>query len=67
MGTGNFTLTLPKETQAGYYLVQIENIALHGAGEYGGAEFYYKCAQIEVEGDSTAVPSPGVQIPSLVL
>lgn len=64
-GVGNFTFKLPNETPAGQYLVRIEHIGLHGAGEYGGAEFYYNCAQIEVEGDSTAVPGPLVKIPGV--
>ncbi|RAH70525.1 lignocellulolytic auxiliary activity family 9 protein, partial [Aspergillus aculeatinus CBS 121060] len=62
---GNFTFTLPKETPAGQYLVRIEHIALHGAGDYGGAEFYFNCAQIEVESDSVAVPGPLVRIPGV--
>ncbi|KAF3022636.1 hypothetical protein E8E14_013989 [Neopestalotiopsis sp. 37M] len=62
---GNFTFTLPEETPAGQYLLRIEHIGVHGAGEYGGAEFFFNCAQIEVESDSTAVPSPLVQIPGL--
>ncbi|KAF7532277.1 hypothetical protein G7054_g8108 [Neopestalotiopsis clavispora] len=62
---GNFTFTLPEETPAGQYLLRIEHIGVHGAGEYGGAEFFFNCAQIEVESDSTAVPSPVVQIPGL--
>lgn len=62
---GNFTFTLPEETPAGQYLVRIEHIGLHGAGEFGGAEFFYNCAQIEVESDSTATPGPLVKIPGL--
>jgi hypothetical protein len=64
-GKSNFTFTLPKETPAGQYLVQIEHIALHGAGEFGGAEFYFNCAQIEVESDSTETPGPVVKIPGV--
>jgi hypothetical protein len=64
-GKSNFTFTLPKETPAGQYLVRIEHIALHGAGEFGGAEFYFNCAQIEVEGDSTETPGPVVKIPGV--
>lgn len=64
-GTWNFTFALPEETPAGQYLVRIEHIALHGAGEFGGAELYFNCAQIEVESDSTAVPGPLVKIPGV--
>ncbi|KAL2822808.1 glycosyl hydrolase family 61-domain-containing protein [Aspergillus cavernicola] len=62
---GNFTFPLPKETPAGQYLVRIEHIALHGAGDYADAEMYFNCAQIEVEGDSAAVPEPVVKIPGV--
>lgn len=62
---GNFTFELPKEVPSGHYLVRIEHIALHGAGEWGGAEFYFNCAQIEVESDSSATPYPLVQIPGV--
>lgn len=62
---GNFTFELPKEVPSGQYLVRIEHIALHGAGEWGGAEFYFNCAQIEVESDSSATPYPLVQIPGV--
>lgn len=63
--TGNFTFVLPKEVPSGQYLVRIEHIGLHGAGDWGNAEFYFNCAQIEVESDSTATPSPTVQIPGV--
>ncbi|KAK6193736.1 hypothetical protein LQW54_012162 [Pestalotiopsis sp. IQ-011] len=62
---GNFTFTLPEGTPAGQYLVRIEHIGVHGAGDYSGAEFFLNCAQIVVESESTAVPSPVVQIPGL--
>ncbi|KAE8379055.1 glycosyl hydrolase family 61-domain-containing protein [Aspergillus bertholletiae] len=61
----NFTFTLPKEVPAGQYLVRIEHIALHGAGEFGGAELYFNCAQVEVESDSTETPGPVVKIPGV--
>ncbi|KAJ5661174.1 Glycoside hydrolase family 61 [Penicillium longicatenatum] len=63
-GIGNFTFTLP-EVPAGQYLVRIEHIAVHGAGSYGDAEFYFNCAQIEVESESTVLPAPNVKIPGL--
>ncbi|KAJ5461210.1 glycosyl hydrolase family 61-domain-containing protein [Penicillium daleae] len=61
----NFTFILPKEAPAGQYLVRIEHIALHGAGDFGGAEFYFNCAQIEVESDSKETPGPVVKIPGV--
>ncbi|CAG8035931.1 unnamed protein product [Penicillium olsonii] len=62
---GNFTFELPSEIPSGQYLVRIEHIALHGAGDWGQAEFYFNCAQIEVESDSTAIPGPTVKIPGV--
>ncbi|KXH68370.1 cellulose-growth-specific protein [Colletotrichum salicis] len=62
---GNFTFKLPEEMPAGQYLLRIEHDGVHGAGDFGGAEFYFNCAQIEVESSSTAVPGPTVKIPRL--
>ncbi|KAI8225438.1 hypothetical protein K4K56_009554 [Colletotrichum sp. SAR 10_98] len=64
---GNFTFKLPEATPAGQYLLRIEHIGVHGAGDFGGAEFYFNCAQIEVENASGAsgVPGPLVKIPGL--
>lgn len=64
-GKTNFTFTLPEETPAGQYLVRIEHIGVHGASEFGVAEFFFNCAQIEVESDSTATPGPLVKIPGI--
>lgn len=61
----NFTFTLPKEVPSGQYLVRIEHIGVHGAGEWGGAEIFFNCAQIEIESDSTATPGPTVKIPGV--
>lgn len=62
---GSFTFELPKEIPSGQYLVRIEHIALHGAGDWGQAEFYFNCAQIKVESDSSAIPGPTVKIPGV--
>ncbi|KAJ0375872.1 hypothetical protein COL26b_005847 [Colletotrichum chrysophilum] len=64
---GNCTFKLPQATPAGQYLLRIEHIGVHGAGDFGGAEFYFNCAQIEVENASGAsgVPGPLVKIPGL--
>ncbi|KAJ5127400.1 Glycoside hydrolase family 61 [Penicillium atrosanguineum] len=63
-GKGNFTFTLP-DVPAGQYLVRIEHIAVHGAMEWGGAELYFNCAQIEVESDSESIPGPTIKIPGV--
>ncbi|KAF2145669.1 carbohydrate-binding module family 1 protein [Aplosporella prunicola CBS 121167] len=61
----NFTFTLPEKVPAGEYLLRAESIALHGAQEVGGAQFYISCAQIKVTSDSTATPDPTVKIPGV--
>jgi hypothetical protein len=43
-----FNFTIPKSTPSGQYLVRGEQIALHLAETYQGAQFYLGCAQINV-------------------
>jgi hypothetical protein len=62
-GVQNFTFTLPQNLRPGNYLVRPEHIGLHGAGTPGGAQFYLGCAQIQVTGSGTGVPSPTVKFP----
>lgn len=52
----SFNSTLLNETPAGQYLVRFEHIAIHGAGDFSGAEFYFSTAQIKVESDSAGSP-----------
>ncbi|KEY64195.1 hypothetical protein S7711_03485 [Stachybotrys chartarum IBT 7711] len=63
VGVQNFTFTLPSQLPPGDYLVRPEHIALHGAGSFGGAQFYLGCAQIRVTGNGNGVPSPTVRFP----
>ncbi|KAI9163100.1 Endo-beta-1,4-glucanase D [Paramyrothecium foliicola] len=63
VGSQNFTFTLPSNLRPGNYLVRPEHIALHGAGQVGGAQFYLGCAQIQVTGSGTGNPSPVVKFP----
>lgn len=63
VGAQNFTFTLPSNLRPGNYLVRPEHIGLHGAGSAGGAQFYLGCAQIQVTGSGTGVPSPTVKFP----
>lgn len=44
------------------YLLRAEIIALHGAGNYPGAQLYMECAQINVSGGGSANP-PTVSFP----
>jgi len=59
----SFTLTLPSELPSGTYLIRFEQIALHVASTYGGAQFYLSCGQIEVTNGGNGSPGPLVSFP----
>jgi hypothetical protein len=57
-GKGIHKIKIPDCIEPGQYLLRAEMIALHGASNYPGAQFYMECAQINVIGGSgTAKPS----------
>ncbi|KAF8578768.1 lytic polysaccharide monooxygenase [Ramaria rubella] len=60
-----FTFTIPPSLPSGQYLVRGEQIALHVAETYGGAQFYIGCAQIEVTNGGSGKPEPLVSIPGV--
>jgi hypothetical protein len=43
--------------------VRIEHIGVHNAANYGGAQFFVACGQIEVTGGGSGSPGPLVAIP----
>ena len=47
---GGITYKIPACLSPGYYLVRHEIIALHGAYNVGGAQFYPGCHQLQVSG-----------------
>ncbi|KAF2276471.1 glycoside hydrolase [Westerdykella ornata] len=59
---GKVDFTLPSCIQPGQYLLRAEIIALHGAGNYPGAQLYMECAQLNVSGGGNANP-PTVSFP----
>nr|4B5Q_A Chain A, GLYCOSIDE HYDROLASE FAMILY 61 PROTEIN D [Phanerodontia chrysosporium]4B5Q_B Chain B, GLYCOSIDE HYDROLASE FAMILY 61 PROTEIN D [Phanerodontia chrysosporium] len=59
------TFTIPKSLPSGQYLLRIEQIALHVASSYGGAQFYIGCAQLNVENGGNGTPGPLVSIPGV--
>ncbi|KAL3458262.1 glycosyl hydrolase family 61-domain-containing protein [Aspergillus heterothallicus] len=63
VGIKDFVFTLPEDLPAGEYLLRGEGLALHTAGDAGGAEFYIGCAQIKVTGSGSGTPAPTVQFP----
>ncbi|KAF8310073.1 hypothetical protein DL93DRAFT_2062409 [Clavulina sp. PMI_390] len=64
--TSNVTFKIPSATpSAGSYLIRVEQIALHVASVYGGAQFYIACAEVEVTGGGSGSPGPLVAIPGV--
>ncbi|KAJ8697852.1 hypothetical protein PTI98_004624 [Pleurotus ostreatus] len=64
-GLTQFTFNLPSSLPSGQYLVRVEHIALHGASQFGGAQFYISCAQINVTNGGNGNPGPKVPIPGV--
>lgn len=54
---------LPQCVAPGHYLMRVEILALHSAGQQGQAQFYQSCAQINVSGSGTFSPSQTVSFP----
>jgi hypothetical protein len=44
------SVTIPKNTPSGEYLLRVEHIALHSASAINGAQIYISCAQVKVTG-----------------
>jgi len=53
----SWTVTIPSDLKAGAYLMRHEILALHSAGESGGAQFYPMCTNLVVTGSGTSTPS----------
>ncbi|OAL56694.1 hypothetical protein IQ07DRAFT_495634 [Pyrenochaeta sp. DS3sAY3a] len=63
LNKGSVSVTIPKNTPSGDYLLRIEHIALHQASNTNGAQFYISCAQIKVTGGGSGTPGPLVSFP----
>ncbi|KAK4149260.1 glycoside hydrolase [Chaetomidium leptoderma] len=59
---GKREFTIPSKIPAGDYLIRAEAIALHTAGQSGGAQFYMSCYQVKIAGGSGQLPA-GVKLP----
>ncbi|PKS07379.1 hypothetical protein jhhlp_005981 [Lomentospora prolificans] len=59
---GQFEVNLPSDIPEGDYLLRAEAIALHAAGQEGGAQFYMSCYQLRVSGGGGSAPA-GVSFP----
>lgn len=58
-GEPGIAFTVPDTIPDGEYLVRVEHVPLHGAqGTSTGAEYYYSCGQLKVEGSTVdSMPS----------
>jgi cellulase len=59
---GKQDVKIPSDIVPGDYLIRAEVIALHVAGNAGGAQHYVTCWQVKVSGSGNALPS-GVSFP----
>ncbi|KAF2010034.1 carbohydrate-binding module family 1 protein [Aaosphaeria arxii CBS 175.79] len=55
--------TMPSCIAPGEYLLRVELLALHSAGQSGQAQFYMECAQIKITGSGTSKGSNFVSFP----
>ncbi|PKS06305.1 hypothetical protein jhhlp_007053 [Lomentospora prolificans] len=62
-GQGRHDIRIPACIEPGQYLLRAEMLALHGAGNYPGAQFYMECAQINVVGGTGAKKPSTVSLP----
>ncbi|KIY65590.1 lytic polysaccharide monooxygenase [Cylindrobasidium torrendii FP15055 ss-10] len=65
LAKNNFTyeVRIPSNIASGSYLLRHENLALHGASNVGGAQFYPVCVQLTVTGGGSLAPSGGLSFP----
>ncbi|AEO67395.1 a915fc4c-a007-43ad-8b74-a33949b7a2de [Thermothielavioides terrestris] len=54
---GKMQVKIPADIPSGDYLLRAEALALHTAGQVGGAQFYMSCYQITVSGGGSASPA----------
>ncbi|KAF2205885.1 hypothetical protein GQ43DRAFT_355144, partial [Delitschia confertaspora ATCC 74209] len=54
---GKMDVKIPSDIQAGDYLLRAEVVALHTAGQSGGAQLYMSCYQLTVTGGGNATPA----------
>ncbi|KAK0742237.1 glycoside hydrolase [Apiosordaria backusii] len=62
-GQGRHSIRIPSCIAPGQYLLRAEMIALHGAGNYPGAQFYMECAQLNIVGGTGSKTPSTVAFP----
>ncbi|KAK4246037.1 glyoside hydrolase [Corynascus novoguineensis] len=60
---GRMDVPIPTDIASGDYLLRAEALALHTAGQAGGAQFYMSCYQITVEGGAGTANPATVKFP----
>ncbi|EJD34609.1 glycoside hydrolase [Auricularia subglabra TFB-10046 SS5] len=59
----SYAIRIPSNLKAGKYLLRHENLALHGATNIGGAQFYPVCIQLNVTGGGSFQPTGNLNFP----
>nr|AWM99275.1 lytic polysaccharide monooxygenase 9 [Rhizophlyctis rosea] len=62
-GQTTLTYKIPSQLPSGKYVFRIEHLGLHGAGAVGGAQFYVRCADINITNGGSQAPAPAVAFP----
>ncbi|KAF9765514.1 hypothetical protein IL306_002184 [Fusarium sp. DS 682] len=62
-GLLKYEFAIPKAVPSGKYLVRVEHLGVHNAANYGGAQFFVACGQVEVTGGGSGNPGPLVAFP----
>ncbi|KXN92162.1 putative endo-beta-1,4-glucanase D [Leucoagaricus sp. SymC.cos] len=65
MSEGLITTIAKHLYHGGRYLLRTDQIVLHVASSYGGAQLYISCGQISVTGGGNGTPGPLVAIPGV--
>ena len=63
LGLMSYEFNIPAAVPSGTYLVRIEHIGVHNAANYGGAQFFVACGQVEVVSGGSGQPGPLVAFP----
>ncbi|XP_006463428.1 hypothetical protein AGABI2DRAFT_137828 [Agaricus bisporus var. bisporus H97] len=61
----SFTFNLPSSLPSGQYLIRAEQVGLHSASSFGGAQFFLSCGQLNVVNGGNGNPGPLVSIPGV--
>ncbi|KAJ6440566.1 family 61 glycoside hydrolase [Purpureocillium lavendulum] len=63
LGVMSYEFNIPAAVPSGKYLVRIEHIGVHNAANYGGAQFFVACGQVDVVSGGSGSPGPLVAFP----